>query len=733
MTNATINGSPADIIADTSVKYYGATGNGSTDDTAAFSLAAKSVAAQTILPYDSTVLGTPVPVNAVVDIPPGTYKLTSRIDTGGREITWNLATGVAFSPYDAINFLTGRVNRQGTRINAAGLNGIRDNACGFSVVAGTPNQFSGSGITGFAGPSDFTYYFGREDGGLYVECSPAQQVADRLDTTFTATRVTFGTALSADAIKRLRVGMIIDSLNGASGLPSNAKWSALITGWDAGGTYINVSAWYKANFSPAGSTGTPSNGTRIIVNPVTKVFAQNVNAFLTKPDSLLIFPTLGSFPASGNSAYIYRAFDTGTHYKWTGASYVTAADTEIPYYTKEADGVEYAVISYLGGARSATDTSYTQWGVDSAFNDPTNVGGKGNRAFSARGNWWYGYMADATVGIIDTAFRAESCSTGLSYQGSTSNNVVKAFDASGNQTFRLGNNGSWDLGNKAVSGTVYWDVFTSGAGSNGDVRFFFAGGNTTHGRGQLTVDADIVQFNVSTTVKPFSDNVTSLGAAGQRWTTVYAATGTINTSDARHKRDIAAVEPAVALSLIEDLTPRTYKWNDDQSDAVVRTEKKTRQKVERKTVTVEAAEYEVVDGKAIRRVVETEQEIEEPVFEELPIFGADGEPLYDPNLLKRGIQVQLMHRVPVMEDYEEEITVTQAYSKKNVRTHYGFIAQEVEEVLQRNGLSGTDFAGLVKDQESGIYGLRYDQFIPVLWSAVQQLLKRVETLEQSQH
>ena len=78
-------------------------------------------------------------------------------------------------------------------------------------------------------------------------------------------------------------------------------------------------------------------------------------------------------------------------------------------------------------------------------------------------------------------------------------------------------------------------------------------------------------------------------------------------------------------------------------------------------------------------------------------------------------------------------TVAQAYSKKNVRTHYGFIAQEVEEVLERNGLSATDFAGLVKDKESGIYGLRYDQFIPVLWSADQQLLKRVETLEQSQH
>jgi hypothetical protein len=51
------------------------------------------------------------------------------------------------------------------------------------------------------------------------------------------------------------------------------------------------------------------------------------------------------------------------------------------------------------------------------------------------------------------------------------------------------------------------------------------------------------------TFTPSSDNAMSLGSSGFRWTTVYATTGTINTSDANQKTEIAdltAAELAVA-------------------------------------------------------------------------------------------------------------------------------------------------------------------------------------------
>ena len=56
----------------------------------------------------------------------------------------------------------------------------------------------------------------------------------------------------------------------------------------------------------------------------------------------------------------------------------------------------------------------------------------------------------------------------------------------------------------------------------------------------------------ATTLRPGSDNAITCGSASRRWSVVYAATGTINTSDARSKeqvRSINAAEAAVAMQL----------------------------------------------------------------------------------------------------------------------------------------------------------------------------------------
>lgn len=53
-------------------------------------------------------------------------------------------------------------------------------------------------------------------------------------------------------------------------------------------------------------------------------------------------------------------------------------------------------------------------------------------------------------------------------------------------------------------------------------------------------------------LRPNSDNAQTLGTASERWSVVYAGTGTINTSDEREKQDIADLEAAekrVALAL----------------------------------------------------------------------------------------------------------------------------------------------------------------------------------------
>ena len=70
--------------------------------------------------------------------------------------------------------------------------------------------------------------------------------------------------------------------------------------------------------------------------------------------------------------------------------------------------------------------------------------------------------------------------------------------------------------------------------------------------------------------------------------------------------------------------------------------------------------------------------------------------------------------------YEGEIPDT--------RTHYGLIAQDVEEVIISSGKTLNDFGGVDKPEE-GCMGLAYSQFVSPLIKAVQELSAEVETLK----
>jgi len=57
---------------------------------------------------------------------------------------------------------------------------------------------------------------------------------------------------------------------------------------------------------------------------------------------------------------------------------------------------------------------------------------------------------------------------------------------------------------------------------------------------------------------PTSDNSYNLGGAGQRWATVYAANGSINTSDGREKTNVE--DSVLGADFIKSLRPVSYKW-----------------------------------------------------------------------------------------------------------------------------------------------------------------------------
>lgn len=80
----------------------------------------------------------------------------------------------------------------------------------------------------------------------------------------------------------------------------------------------------------------------------------------------------------------------------------------------------------------------------------------------------------------------------------------------------------------------------------------------------LTLNANSgSRHSVSSTASyPYTDNSISSGLASNRWSTVYAATGTINTSDARDKADITTdIDPAV-LRAVDRITFSQFTFRE---------------------------------------------------------------------------------------------------------------------------------------------------------------------------
>ena len=81
----------------------------------------------------------------------------------------------------------------------------------------------------------------------------------------------------------------------------------------------------------------------------------------------------------------------------------------------------------------------------------------------------------------------------------------------------------------------------------------------------LAVNATTGATTVAASFRPATDNAVTLGASGARWSAVWAATGTIQTSDARGKIDIAPSD--LGLDFILALNPVRYRWTVGGNEA----------------------------------------------------------------------------------------------------------------------------------------------------------------------
>jgi Chaperone of endosialidase/Pectate lyase superfamily protein len=130
-----------------------------------------------------------------------------------------------------------------------------------------------------------------------------------------------------------------------------------------------------------------------------------------------------------------------------------------------------------------------------------------------------------------------------------SHTIVQNNDSLGGVLF-AGSDGSVFVSSSAIQGVV------AAAPSSGKVpgQLLFS---TATAAGAFT-SALIIGDDQSTA--PAVDNSFTCGKSGLRWSAVWAANGTIQTSDARLKTDIQPIDGAQALEFVMRLKPVTYRW-----------------------------------------------------------------------------------------------------------------------------------------------------------------------------
>jgi hypothetical protein len=119
---------------------------------------------------------------------------------------------------------------------------------------------------------------------------------------------------------------------------------------------------------------------------------------------------------------------------------------------------------------------------------------------------------------------------------------------------------AWDGSSYVAVGNFRWGVDGTPSTGNVPTRIEFLNFSNS---GALS--AKLVIGNEGHT-RPGADNAYSLGTGSFRWSAVYAVNGTIQTSDARLKTDIA--DSRLGLAFINALRPVSYRWITGGQDVI---------------------------------------------------------------------------------------------------------------------------------------------------------------------
>jgi hypothetical protein len=391
-------------------------------------------------------------------------------------------------------------------------------------------------------------------------------------------------------------------------------------------------------------------------------------------------PVSGRWTKKTNTAY---ATKVALNSKLSAGDYVVANSTgNITEINTNGVTVHSGVMTNNGGTTAANSgVSFNSEGIRGWYAGvPTfSVLKDGTASFAGQLSAASGTFSGVLVAGLDTVDGGGYINTGATKTIGTSTVKFTQFKALGLQS--TSNSGwvstvyPWTDNSSSLGTSLYsWNLLYLGGAA------YFAGGTTIKidASGYATLNRITLTggYGVYSDWSPGPDNTHSLGQSTRRWSDVWAVDTSINSSDIRLKKEVAS--SVLGLDFIKKLRPVSYKWINGKAEAVL--EEKTEQR------------------------------------ENTP-----------------GVKEDVVVMLPKISGYDsqgEEIIET--VSSGGVRTHYGFIAQEVKEALDAEGI-GDDFAGWVlndkNDPESG-QNLRYSEFISPLTKAVQELSDMVESLQQ---
>jgi len=275
----------------------------------------------------------------------------------------------------------------------------------------------------------------------------------------------------------------------------------------------------------------------------------------------------GYFPFERRSKYSSGGYMLGLE---TYCFWIADEDTEIPYTNNDSHAFTSFTVGYhctaYGVSAPITDGILIDGasGANHGFYNGITIGS----SFARVNNVTAG--PEGTVGINLASWKTNFGDIGIKFQNANRHlHFVNGAKIRSGTTRFLNDAGSAEVHIEAASGQIPTLRFKIGATTapnptTNEVGAVYANSTaailrSSGGNVQLSASGTIYEANTTSFAPAVADNTLALGFATRRWSEVFAGTGTINTSDAREKTDIAPITDKV-LDAWGDVNLVTFRW-----------------------------------------------------------------------------------------------------------------------------------------------------------------------------